>query len=236
MVNCNLLFSRQRCWFCLDVVSADSAPLCKGCLAHLPVRPSHYCQRCALPLPGAALCSECAATPPAFICAHIPLIYDRQTARLVEPIKRQAHSAALPLLAKLCAPLLQQRSGQPPLQLVGIPLHPRRALQRGFSQATLLARLIAPLFAGSATLGCAIQLQRLHHQAPQKGQNRQQRLTNSHGNFAAGEVVGLHIGLVDDVVTTTATARSAAAALMAAGAASVELIAAVRTPKPNSRQ
>jgi predicted amidophosphoribosyltransferase len=45
-----------------------------------------------------------------------------------------------------------------------------------------------------------------------------------------GPVRGQHVAVVDDVMTTGSTVGAAATALMAAGAASVTVLVAARTP------
>lgn len=231
-MNANLSDSLARCWFCASRVEAGCAPLCPDCTAQLPRLGPDQCPRCALPLPIATLCRDCRDDPPPFGRAYIPLCYQPPVGRLIEPLKQSQHTPAASLLADLMAALVgaDWRGGE--LLLVGVPLHPKRALQRGYSQAALLAQLIAKRLACPAPAS-QIQLQRCVHQPPQRGQSRRQRLANLTGCFSAAGVAGRHIGLVDDVVTTTATARAASTALIAAGAASVTLIAAARTP--NSR-
>jgi predicted amidophosphoribosyltransferase len=49
---------------------------------------------------------------------------------------------------------------------------------------------------------------------------------------AARRVAGLHVLLVDDVMTSGATGNACARALLAAGAASVTVLAAARVPDP----
>jgi predicted amidophosphoribosyltransferase len=47
-----------------------------------------------------------------------------------------------------------------------------------------------------------------------------------------GVLLGRHVALVDDVMTTGATAREAAVVLLRAGAATVEVWVLARTPAP----
>ncbi len=231
-MNTTLSENLARCWFCASRVEVDGAPLCADCTAQLPRPGPGQCPRCALPLPVATLCRDCSDDPPPFGRAYIPLCYQPPVGRLIEPLKQSQHTPAAALLANLMAALIAADRDGGELLLVGIPLHPKRALQRGYSQAALLAQLIADRLSYPPPAP-SVQLQRRVHQPPQRGQSRRQRLANLAGCFSAAGVVGRHIGLVDDVVTTTATARAASAALLAAGAASVTLIAAARTP--NSR-
>jgi Predicted amidophosphoribosyltransferases len=64
----------------------------------------------------------------------------------------------------------------------------------------------------------------------QQGLDRDARKKNLRGAFRARtDCRGLHIAVVDDVVTTASTARAVAQALKAAGAEKIEIWCAART-------
>lgn len=136
-------------------------------------------------------------------------------------------AAALALLIRStpwAEPLLESAGLVLPL-----PLSSQRLRERGFNQALLLARQLAPEKT-DATL-----LLRLHHTAAQSSLNRIQRLENLQGAFAleparASAVRGQRIVLIDDVMTTGATLHSAAAILRQAGAAHISGLVVARTP------
>ena len=123
------------------------------------------------------------------------------------------------LLAATCAatPLPWGADVRP--HLVPVPLHPRRARERGFNQAALLARGLAgatawPLLAG---------LVRVRNTPHQVGLLRAERAGNLEDAFAwrgppppAGPIL-----LVDDVYTTGVTMQLCAEVLRAAGAGPV---------------
>lgn len=108
-----------------------------------------------------------------------------------------------------------------PVDLVlPVALHPSRVRERGYNQATLLARHLG------RELGLPLRedaLFRIRHTRPQVGLSGVERRTNVRGAFhAAPELVaGKCILLVDDVCTTGATLDAAAGALFAAGARGV---------------
>lgn len=111
--------------------------------------------------------------------------------------------------------------------VVPIPLHPRRLRERGFNQALELAKPLAE------HLGAPLEFARLARTGythPQAGLSLKERKRNVRGLFAAEGVTGKRLLLVDDIATTCATLESAATALLHAGAVSVDVAVAARTP------
>ena len=111
-----------------------------------------------------------------------------------------------------------------------VPLHRTRERQRGFNQAAMLAAHIGRL-RGLRVAGrdCV----RIRNTPPQTGLGRAERRKNVKGAFAVPKperVRGLHILLVDDVMTTGATADSCARALKDAGAKGVWVLTLARAP------
>ena len=104
--------------------------------------------------------------------------------------------------------------------LIPVPLHPRREQERGFNQATLLAKEVGR--------GCGLPvgrrlLRRVLATDAQRGA-RKEREENVKGAFRVTrpeKVEDCRLLLIDDVFTTGATVSECARALMAAGAAEV---------------
>ena len=104
--------------------------------------------------------------------------------------------------------------------LIPVPLHPKREQERGFNQATLLAKEVGR--------GCGLPvgrrlLRRVLATDTQRGA-RKEREANVKGAFRVArpeEVEDRRLLLIDDVFTTGATVSECAKALMAAGAAKV---------------
>lgn len=224
----------QYCLLC-QLRSFSPLPLCETCFGHLQGN-DHACERCALPLAATAagLCSQCSAQPPAFDSVIAPLIYEPYIALLISRWKFQRERRLTRLLA-----LLWQAWVIPPTDrdlLLPVPLHWRRLLWRGFNQAALLGLAIRnrePQLA-SLPLRHGI-LQRRRATPAQASLNARQRGANLQTAFQVrGDVRGLRVAVIDDVMTTGATADAIARSLKAAGAADVQLWCLARTPAPGS--
>ncbi|MDO8860990.1 ComF family protein [Haliea sp. E1-2-M8] len=224
----------QYCLLC-RLRSCSPLPLCADCFTQLQGN-EHACQRCALPLATAAdgLCSQCIAQPPAFDSVIAPLVYEPHIALLISRWKFQRERRLTRLLA-----LLWHAWVVPPTDrdlLLPVPLHWRRLLWRGFNQAALLGLAIRAREPQLASLPLGTDtLQRRRATPAQASLNAQQRSSNLETAFRVrGDVRGLRVAVIDDVMTTGATADAIARALKAAGAADVQLWCLARTPAPGS--
>jgi len=106
--------------------------------------------------------------------------------------------------------------------VVPIPTATSRVRERGYDHARLMGRDIA----NSNNLRLVTGLSRLD-QARQVGAKRDVRLSQLKGAFRVSQrrlIVGAHILLVDDVLTTGATLEEAALTLKMAGAKKVDAI------------
>jgi ComF family protein len=104
--------------------------------------------------------------------------------------------------------------------IVPVPLHPKRERERGYNQATLLARELGAHLGRPVTENV---LHRTRATAPQVDLNPHERRANVQGAFRCVDqrLGGRRVLLVDDVCTTGATLEAAAAALRQGGATAV---------------
>lgn len=248
----------RRCALCRDW---SSQALCEDCRA-LVDRPRPRCLRCGLGLSLAgAPCSACATHPPpvawTLVGADYAFPWDgliqrlkfaqelaladllaqqmaQQLAQQLEPL--QAPHRAPPVGQHLAPLALSPNAAAPVTLVLPVPLHARRLRERGFNQAWELARRLARQLQLPARADALLRHRDTGHQAElpaaQRWQNVQQAFMPDpqHGRLLRGQ----HVALVDDVMTTGATAYAAALAAKEAGAASVALWVAARTPAPEA--
>ncbi len=205
--------------------------VCADCADEL-LRPVPRCPQCALPCRPGTPCAACRETPPAFDAAVTLGNYAAPADNLVLALK---FGGQLPLAGWLAQRLAAQVSARlvtlPPLDLLTpVPLSPPRLATRGFNQAWEIGRPLARRLHVQADPAL---LRRPRDTITQRVLDLAERHANVRGAFRlapGASVTGLHIGLVDDVMTTGATLDEAARVLKAQGAARVTAIAALRTP------
>ncbi|WP_127957035.1 DNA utilization protein GntX [Serratia microhaemolytica] len=226
-----MLTIHSRCWLCRQPLKLKQQGICSYCLNSLPTKPC-CCPRCGLPSALADRpCGRCLQKPPAWQQLIFVTDYRPPLSTLVKQFKFQRSPALATALARLI--LLEwltayraQRLGKPDL-ILAVPLHNKRAWQRGYNQTDLLARPLAHW------LGCQYQpatLRRVKSTAPQQQLPARLRQHNLHNAFRCDEnLAGCHVALLDDVVTTGNTVAEITRLLQQNGAASVQIWTLCRT-------
>jgi ComF family protein len=228
------LKNKQSCTLC-DEPADIALRLCSSCEAELPWLHGR-CLVCALPLPGSGLvCGSCLKRPPSFDRVEAPWRYAFPVDSLITRFKHQAKWPLGRLLGELLSRHLlhgfDEGLTRPDL-LLPVPLADRRQRRRGFNQAALLAQWLGE------QLHLPVQAQWLQRVSDTPAQQqlgaaaRQRNLRRAFALSAESRVAGLHLALVDDVLTTGATTESLARLLKKAGAARVDVYCLARTPKP----
>lgn len=226
---------RLPAWFaappgrCAVCGAWPARPLCQGCEERFGAG-RQRCGRCALPLPqGVSTCGACLREPPPLDACFAAVDYAYPWSGLVGRFKFQGEPGWAATLARRMAAIpgvaeeLERADCVLPM-----PLARGRLAERGFNQALLLARQLAP------TRAEARLLLRVRETGSQTALEREARRSNVEGAFGleplrAHEVQGRRVVLVDDVMTSGASLHAAARALRQAGAARVSAVVLART-------
>jgi len=211
--------------------SHHASLLCPACrkrhIANLRTR----CRRCAITLPGTQThCSACTAKPPSFDASFAATDYSAPIDTLVQALKFRAHLPLAAVFADLLLTIVPREAVANAAVMLAVPLSAERIAQRGFNQAHEIAKPMArawrlPL----ATELCV----RVRDTEPQSSLPLAQRRGNMRGAFTLmhrNPLVGQHVLLVDDVMTTGETLEALAATLKRNGAARVTNLVFARTP------
>jgi len=218
------------CVLCGAKGSADK-DLCADCFAELPWS-RHPCPRCAAPRPPDAdtpLCGECIKRLPSWDAAKSPLAYAYPIDKLVQRFKFEGDLAVGRLLGSLLADYLAAGTDRPDC-IVPVPLHDSRLRERGFNQAMELARPVTRRLKMKIRSDLCTRTRTTQVQSTLDAEERRKNLKDAF--TVKGSVQGLHIALLDDVVTTGATAESLARVFREAGAARVSLWSVCRAASP----
>jgi ComF family protein len=215
----------EQCSLCR---AASPTPLCPACRAGLPWN-RVACPRCALPQEVGAghLCADCAQSPPPFDVGWSAFRYAAPIDQAVQRFKYHADFRKGRWLGAEMARVLAQRPEPLPELILPVPLHEGRLRRRGYNQALELARSLGR----ELSIPVAPRLaRRLRPTADQIGKSAVERRRNIKGAFAVdgAGVVGKHLALVDDVMTTGSTLAELARACRKAGAARIEVWTAAR--------
>lgn len=216
---------------CLVCHAWPTAPVCDACVSRF-AQPQSRCQTCALPLPlsqGVRQCGACLKQPPPLDACLAAVTYAFPWSDLIVGFKfhkQPGRASALALLMR-STPWVEPALEAADLVLP-MPLALERLQTRGFNQALLLARLLAPDKTDPKLL------LRIKNTPPQSSLHRAERLTSLNDAFAVeplrlAHIKGARVVLVDDVMTTGASLFAAARVLKAAGASHITGLVIART-------
>ena len=213
----DIIFPRH-CVCCGQMLLGDERHLCTSCLMHLP----YTC--------NAAVAGN--DTEQHFQAYHdmvaaMSLLYfshHEDTRRIVHRIKYGGDRRLAVAMGRLMGEtLVHSRRFADIDVLIPVPLHRRREQQRGYNQSEMLCRGIALQTGRPVSTG---NLVRTVNTASQTHMNIDERAANVHGVFTVrqpAKLAGLHILLVDDVITTGSTTSACCDALYEAGNVTVSV-------------
>jgi ComF family protein len=165
-------------------------------------------------------CGDC--PPPGIDAARSAFLYAGPVSRAIKGMKFAGWRALADHLAAAMAEVWDLGSAD---VVTWVPLARRRRARRGFDQAEVLARAVAPRL-GVPTRPLLTRVRETPAQARRGGRDRRSALEDA---FRAARAAPVRVILVDDVLTTGATAEACAGALKAAGSGRVRVLTAARS-------
>ncbi|MDO8478786.1 MAG: ComF family protein [Candidatus Rokubacteria bacterium] len=204
-------------------------PLCGACWEGFERIAPPWCRCCGAPLGIEGLCGACRSRRPRFAYARAALLYGDLAREAIHAFKFGGRRGLANPLGDLLAGLgLSALPGAAPDAFVPVPLHPRRARERGYDQALLLARRLECAWGVPVVVDALL---RAVPTQPQTDLDAAARRRNVRDAFAVRRpelIAGRHVVLVDDVLTTGATAGECARSLYRAGAVAVGVLTVAR--------
>ncbi|WP_312952593.1 DNA utilization protein GntX [Superficieibacter sp.] len=215
------------CWLCRMPLALPQWGICSRCASTLFAR-APVCPQCGLPAQHEHLpCGRCLQKPPPWQRLIAVSDYIPPLSTLIHRFKFSGKAELAPALARLLLLASFQRRQPRPDRLISVPLWQKRHWRRGFNQSDLLCRPLA------RWLGCEYEadaITRVRATATQHQLSARLRKHNLKNAFQLEiPVRGLHIVVVDDVVTTGSTVAEIVRLLKRGGAATVQVWCLCRT-------
>ena len=210
-------------------------PFCPDCCLALDLIAEPYCPLCGIPFGAETtsnhLCGNCLWSVHLFDRARAAGFYQGLIREVIHRFKYGGKTFLVrPLTRMLIAPGKELTRLHRIDTIVPVPLHYRRLRQRGFNQASLLARRVGSLLQLPVDYS---NLKRTRWTEPQIGLSRKQRAENVKGAFSLKvpeKVKDKGVLLVDDVLTTGETVDQCVKALKKnGGAREVVVLTVART-------
>ncbi|MBQ0015932.1 MAG: ComF family protein [Bacteroidales bacterium] len=208
----------ETCCHCGTPLQGDERSVCVACMAHLPYT------RNAVVVENAT--ERCFAGFLPIKAAASLLYFDSISASrsIIHEIKyRGNESLAFEMGVMLGRELSDAGRFSDVDAVLPVPLHKRRLRRRGYNQSELIAQGVASVLKVNVLSGV---VDRVGHTNTQTQLDREQRFENMQGVFAVTNPLalsGLHVLIVDDVITTGATVASCAAAVFAVGGVNISV-------------
>lgn len=219
------------CVHCRAIVSSEGSfrHLCARCADQLAYVDAPYCSTCGHPffgvVEGERICPHCENLTPAFDEGRTAVLLKGPARALVHELKYHRGLHVLSDMERIFARsphVLELTRGA---VVVPVPLHPRKARERGYNQSALIAESLVRA-AGEACVQPL--LRRVVDTVSQTHHDRRTRQANLKNAFALAPDVAIspaqHYLLVDDVFTTGSTLNSCAHALRRAGGLKIDVV------------
>ncbi|MFC6123951.1 DNA utilization protein GntX [Phytobacter sp. SCO41] len=226
-----MLTAPGLCWLCRMPLAVAHWGLC-SCCTRAVVAPLSVCPACGLPARSRILpCGRCLQKPPPW--QHLVAVSDY--ALPLSMLVHQFKFVRRPEMANALARLLvlavinarRTTQWQKPDMLISVPLYRHRQWRRGYNQSDLLCRALAHWLCCRYEPGAIVRIRATSIQHHLSARLRKRNLKNAFRLELP--VQGLHMVIVDDVVTTGSTVAEISRLLLRNGAASVQVWCLCRT-------
>ncbi len=195
------------------------------------------CAVCGIHLHEPGVCGRCQIRRPVYQHSIIPFRYAPPVSTNIQALKYAEQLSYAVAMGKILSLSIAKDPTPWPDLIVPIPLHRKRMAQRGFNQASEIARVL------SKQLGIPINyslIKRVKNTVTQTGLNEKKRQQNMNKAFIGTRHAGKtstgknatpyqHVALLDDVVTSGSTVNAAAKALLDVGIRYVSVWAIAKT-------
>lgn len=228
----NFVFPPQ-CPICKKRVQ-DTNNLCNECFSMIHFISTPYCEKCGRPfefqITEELFCGVCLTKKQPFHKARAAFKYDDFSKKLILPFKHGDHIELTPLLTHL---LLQAGKDLfPDIDIIlPVPLHRFRLMKRKYNQAALLAKALSHHINKPFIAGVLLRIKSTQSQGHLKKDKRKQNVAKAFAVTNNQLILGKHILLVDDVLTSGATLNECAKVLKKAGAKQVSYLTLARVLK-----
>lgn len=225
-----------QCVAC-DAPTETEFGLCGTCWAETQFIGSVICDTCGAPLPGeptseALQCDDCLTIARPWAQGRAVFAYAGTGRRLILGLKHGDRTDVVPAMTRWMQPKLDDMALQDPL-IVPVPLHWTRLARRRYNQSALLARALGRQTGWAV---CVDALHRPQRTVPLDGHTRDARFAQMAGAITCAQkrcdhLVGRHVLLIDDVMTSGATLAASAEAAKTGGAKDVSVVTLARVVK-----
>jgi len=216
--------------FCLSC-DAEGRWVCDSCFSTITITPQLFCPVCHASSVAGNACVSCA--PTSYIVNHIATVRYEDVGLIGKSIhifKYQYAEEVMEVIDRIITIFVSEyRTFFHDIDfLIPIPLHKKRFAERGFNQATSIARVLSRELGIALRDTAVVRTRDTPHQARLDKEGRLQNVKEAFGVPDSEGIAQKRVLLVDDVLTTGATMQECAKVLLDHGASQVSAFTLAR--------
>ena len=228
------VFLPPRCIKCGKVLMGGDDGLCPDCFNEISFISRPYCEKCGHPLEEdqtthKLYCAACLSkTQTPFRFSRSAFRYDEGSKNLILGFKFMDKTENAKVLGRWLYNAGSDIWKNQADLLVPIPLHYTRLLKRRYNQSALLCHEVSKLSGIPVEYTAVVRHRRTRPQVEFSGSARINNVKNAFAVKHPERIIGKHVVLIDDVMTTGSTLKECALEIRKAGAASVDTLTVAR--------